>query len=399
MKMKKLLISLVFLCIAVTVAYADFQENYPACGTPVSSLPLRTNLDQLWADYQQLTNNSFSPTINGMTVAYSGGKICSASDGNVYTLANGNIDFSSYSAGSILYVSVIASGGTASLSIDSGSYNPSGIPLWTVSVGSSLAITSDDRAWVKNTIGLPFTTSGILKASSGSINTAVAGTDYLAPTGNGSQLTGITASQVGGLNNVQNIDTTNANNISSGTLAATRGGAGTVNGIMKANGSGVVSAATSADYAPATSGTAILKGNGTGGFTSAVAGTDYVAPAQAGNKISMFAAFPASLTPTYGAWTTWNISSYIPSDTKYVFVLIKCTGDGNAFYSTTYVRANSSSGNGLFVQEGGCAYNSAVVSTSMVIVPVDATSLSFQYLVSRNGGVNAYKFFLLGYIE
>jgi hypothetical protein len=40
------------------------------------------------------------------------------------------------------------------------------------------------------------------------------------------------------------VDTTNANNITAGTLAAARGGAGTVNGLMKANGSGVVAAVT-----------------------------------------------------------------------------------------------------------------------------------------------------------
>lgn len=37
-------------------------------------------------------------------------------------------------------------------------------------------------------------------------------------------------------------DTTNASNITSGTLAAARGGAGTVNGILQANGSGAVTA-------------------------------------------------------------------------------------------------------------------------------------------------------------
>ena len=77
-------------------------------------------------------------------------------------------------------------------------------------------------------------------------------------------------------------DTTNASNISSGTLAAARGGAGTVSGLLKGNGAGLVSAAVSAtDYAPATSGSEILKGNGSGGFSSAAAGTDYLAPSGA----------------------------------------------------------------------------------------------------------------------
>jgi len=52
-----------------------------------------------------------------------------------------------------------------------------------------------------------------------------------------------------GLQNVANVDTTNASNISSGTLSAARGGAGTVSGLLKANGSGAVSAATAGtDY-------------------------------------------------------------------------------------------------------------------------------------------------------
>jgi len=40
--------------------------------------------------------------------------------------------------------------------------------------------------------------SGLLKASSGVVSTASAGTDYLAPSGNGSALTGLTVSQVSG---------------------------------------------------------------------------------------------------------------------------------------------------------------------------------------------------------
>lgn len=74
-------------------------------------------------------------------------------------------------------------------------------------------------------------------------------------------------------------DTTNASNISSGTLAAARGGAGTVNGIMKANGTGTVSAATAGtDYLAPPSGTSIQKANSSGALVNAVAGTDYQAP-------------------------------------------------------------------------------------------------------------------------
>lgn len=71
---------------------------------------------------------------------------------------------------------------------------------------------------------------------------------FAAHSGNTSNPHFVTKSQVG-LSNVVNTDTTNASNISAGTLASARGGAGTTNGILKANGAGLVSAAVSGtDY-------------------------------------------------------------------------------------------------------------------------------------------------------
>ena len=62
-------------------------------------------------------------------------------------------------------------------------------------------------------------TTGLLKVTTGTgvLSSAIPGTDYLTPQGNGSQLTNLTKAQVG-LDNVQNVDTTHASNITTGTL-------------------------------------------------------------------------------------------------------------------------------------------------------------------------------------
>lgn len=79
------------------------------------------------------------------------------------------------------------------------------------------------------------TATGLLKAASGVLSAATAGTDY-APATSGTAL-------------------------------------------LKGNGSGGFSSAVaSTDYAPATSGTSVLKANGSGGFANAAAGTDFMSP-------------------------------------------------------------------------------------------------------------------------
>lgn len=69
------------------------------------------------------------------------------------------------------------------------------------------------------------------------------------------------------------IDTTNASNISAGTLAAARGGAGSTNGALKGNGSGVVSQAACADLSNAATSCSTDTTNATNISTGTLAAT------------------------------------------------------------------------------------------------------------------------------
>lgn len=90
-------------------------------------------------------------------------------------------------------------------------------------------------------------------------------------------------------------DTTNASNITSGTLAAARGGAGTINGALKGNGSGVVSQAACADLS--NGGTACTKNTGTSGANVPLLNGTNVWSGQQSDSVTSLSISTATYTP------------------------------------------------------------------------------------------------------
>lgn len=120
-------------------------------------------------------------------------------------------------------------------------YAESGQPVWRDPAGTVTTLTAGGAGTVtgvgltvpagltvagspvttSGTLAISTTLSGVVKGTGTGFTNAVAGTDYLAPTGNGSGLTGLTGAQIGG--NIAG----NAANVT-GTVAVANGGTGQV---------------------------------------------------------------------------------------------------------------------------------------------------------------------------
>ena len=240
-----------------------------------------------------------------------------------------------------------------------------GTTLASTITGSSLTSvgTITSGTWsgtvIGSNVGGAGTVNGLMKANgSGVVSAAVAGTDYLTPSGSAASLTNFptlnqnttgnaaTSTTAGNITATSNTTLTSLANlatvgtITSGTWSGTVigsnvGGAGTVNGLMKANGSGVVSAA--------------------------VAGTDYQAPLTVAPSTGQF------LTSAAGGTFTWTSSSAVTGVPytgatgavnlgAYDLTVNGLTiGRGNNSIST-----NTAIGSGALSQTTTGAYNTAV---------------------------------------
>jgi len=139
------------------------------------------------------------------------------------------------------------------------------------------------------------TLTGLLKASTGVVSTATAGTDYLAPTGNGSGLTGLTGSQITG--NIAGNAASITGSISGSQVTGLVAELATLATLASPSFTGTITLGTLSG---------VLKGTA-GAVSAATAGTDYVSP-------SVATAFTGQqnfglATLTYAGSIAWNLAT------------------------------------------------------------------------------------------
>ncbi|NML67906.1 hypothetical protein HHL22_22120 [Hymenobacter sp. RP-2-7] len=313
-----------------------------------------TGSNNLFSGYQSGANNVTGSSLTALgsnsgpasgsgalTNATALGANVSLTTSNTVVLGNGaNVGIGTPAPGEKLEVAgnVKISGTGNGLTFPDGTFQSSASSLGNL-LGdvTSSGTTTTYAAVVPAAKGGAGTVSGLLKANgSGQVSAAVAGTDYLTPTGNAATATYATVA--GSANTV----TTNANLTgdvtSSGNattyaavVPAAKGGAGTVSGLLKANGSGQVSAAAAgADYLTPTGSAASLTSfptlnqNTTGNAATAT----YATVAGSANTVTTNANLTGDVTSSGNATTYAAVVPAAKGGAGTVSGLLKADGSG-----------------------------------------------------------------------